>query len=140
VYSGQNVQQGRMAIGGRFRDTNGDGLAEESSIFNDFSTVALPNALSTNGMVAGAPYYPDLAPVDAKTLCHQRDAMFVAADYRVVNGVTNTVQWQSEDGNLVGSSFVGTAEALAAIPSGVEYSFASVKRDLTYSTMKVQAG
>jgi hypothetical protein len=126
------LAQGKLIVIGRFRDADGDGTADVRSLFLTLATAAYPNALTTNGTI-GTPWFISAAGYSsAANACLQRDNAYVSADYQVVNGSTNTVQWLDPiDGSTpIGSPVTGSAGNMANPPPAAQYSLSSINRTL----------
>jgi len=113
--------QGYGILYGKFVDTTGDGYADERSIIFDGIDIPVPNFDTQNGDVDAGNMPRTENPA---TFCQWRDGMYLEADYTVIDGVNNVVQWNSANlpGNpLIGTPFVGTATALLNWPLGALY-------------------
>jgi hypothetical protein len=132
------ISSGNLILLGRFRDTNGDGIADERSLFLTDATTGYPNALllsSDNGTVT-SPWFISGDGTSAASACLLHDNGYLAADYNVVDGPTNQVQWlEPDDSTPVGSPITGTAAALSSPPSQSVYSVASFTRTLLSPTL-----
>jgi hypothetical protein len=129
----QNIlAQGKLIVIGRFRDTNEDGIADVRSLFPTGSTSPFPNALTTDHAI-GSPWFIYAAGYSsAANACLQRDGAYLSADYEVVSGAANIVQWldPSDDSTPIGSPIPGTASNMANPPPAAQYSLAPFNRTL----------
>jgi hypothetical protein len=129
------IAQGNEIVLGRFQDVDGDGSADLRSLFLSMATTPYPNALTVNGAIA-SPWYlqrnADLVggTLSATNACLARNAIYVSADYEVIYGVNNGVQWLSGNGTPTGIPIPGTAENLANPPSAALYNLSGVTRVL----------
>jgi hypothetical protein len=121
---------------GRLRDSDGDGSADERSLFFSTAKVPYPNALTIDA-VDFSPWHLaayDAAigsPMSSANACTARDALYTNADYQVIDGSTNELQWH--DANtyaLIGSTFEGTAANLANPPLAAIYDLSAITRAL----------
>jgi hypothetical protein len=130
------IAQRNMIFVGRFQDINGDGTADNRSLFLTLATTSYPNVLTTNGDI-GTPWYN--GTTSGASACLARDSgTYIQADYQVVNGAANTVQWlEPDDSTPVGSPFQGTAANLATPPAASLYNLASITRVLQSPGLKV---
>jgi hypothetical protein len=130
----QNIIAARQLIlYGRLRDSNGDGSADQRSLFITQATTAYPNAYLSSGDngTISTPWFINGNATSAATACLSHDSAFQTADYQVVDGPTNQVQWlEPDDSTTVGSPITGTASNLANPPSGSVYNVASIQRTL----------
>jgi hypothetical protein len=129
----QNIlAQGKLIVIGRFRDTNGDGIADVRSLFPTGSTSPFPNVLRTNNEIGSPWFIYATAYSSAANACLQRDGAYQSADYKVVNGAANIVQWldPSDDTTPIGSPITGTATNMANPPAAALYSLAPFNRTL----------
>ena len=132
------IAAGNLILYGRLHDGNGDGSADQRSLFVTQATTAYANAyLSSddNGTIA-SPWFINGNPTSGATACLQHDGMFQTADYQVVNGPTNQVQWlDPNDEPTVGPAFTGTAANMANPPTASVYSLAPFNRTLLSPTL-----
>jgi hypothetical protein len=133
------IAAGHMILFGRLRDTNNDGSADQRSILAEGATTPYPNALLTsadNGTV-WSPWFVNGNGTSADTACLLHDGAFQNADYQVVDGPSNQVQWldPSDDTTPIGNPFTGTAAALAAPPAQAQYNLAAPTRTLLSPTL-----
>src|SRR5712692_9271054 len=85
------IGQKNMIFVGRLQDINGDHTADNRSLFLNMATTSYPNASTTNGDIE-TPWFNGTTSGDSA--CLARDGgPYNEADYRVVNGAANTVQW-----------------------------------------------
>lgn len=132
------LAQKKLIVVGRLRDTNGDGTADVRSLFLTQATTPYPNALTTGGDI-GTPWFISAAGYSsAANACLQRDQAYLSADYQVVNGSTNTVQWlDPDDTTPIGSPITGTAANMANPPAASLYSLAPINRTLLSPNLKL---
>jgi hypothetical protein len=132
------IAAGNMILYGRLRDSNGDGSADQRSLFITQATTAYPNALLSsgdNGTIA-TPWFINGNATSAGTACLLHDSAFQTADYEVVDGPSNQVQWlEPDDSTPVGSPITGTATNLMNPPAQSVYSLASINRTLLSPTL-----
>jgi hypothetical protein len=133
------LAQKKLIVIGRLQDTNGDGTADVRSLFMTVATTSYPNALTTDGDL-GSPWFISAAGYSsAANACLQRDNAYLSADYDVVNGSTNTVQWldPNDDITPIGSPITGTAANMANPPAAARYSLAPFNRTLLSPNLKL---
>ena len=132
------LAQGKLIVVGRFQDTNGDGIADVRSLFLTQATTPYPNALTTDGEI-GSPWFLSAAGYSsAANACLQRDQAYLSADYQVVNGSTNGVQWlDPNDATPIGSPITGNAANMANPPAASLYSLAPFNRTLLSPNLKL---
>jgi hypothetical protein len=132
------IAAGNMILYGRLRDSNGDGSADQRSLFVTQATTAYPNALlssADNGTIA-TPWFINGNATSAATACLLHDSAFNTADYDVVDGPSNQVQWlEPDDTTTVGGPITGTATNLMNPPAQSVYSIASINRTLLSPTL-----
>jgi hypothetical protein len=95
----QIINGGKLILIGRFRDTNGDCIADERSLFVTHATSPFPNALgslSDNGTV-GSSWFITGNATSAASACLLHNSDYISADYEVLNRLTNDVQWLQPD-------------------------------------------
>jgi len=133
VQEQQIISAGQMILIGRFRDTNGDGIADERSLFSDHATQPYANALlskSDKGTIS-SPWFINGNATSAASACLLRDSDYIGADYIVDQPNKNSVQWlDTNDANTVGNPFAGTAANLSSPPPASVYNFSSTTRTL----------
>lgn len=133
------IAAGNMILYGRLRDSNGDGSADQRSLFITQATTAYPNAyLSSgdNGTIA-SPWFISGNATSAATACLLQDTAFQTADYQVVDGPSNQVQWLDPNGNPLNPPVIvtGTAANMSNPPAQSVYSLASINRALQSPTL-----
>jgi hypothetical protein len=132
------ISAGKLILYGRLHDGNGDGSADQRSLFVTQATTAYPNAYlssADNGTIAN-PWFISGNATSAASACLAHDSAFQAADYQVVDGPTNQVQWlDPNDSTTVGSPITGTATNMANPPAQSIYSLASINRTLLSPTL-----
>ena len=115
----QIIDDGNLNLWMRLSDTNGDGIVDKTSFIVWNATTAYPNALlesSDNGTVFG-PWWITGNGTSAANTCLLHDDAYGVADYKVVDGPNNQVQWLEPDNvTTVGNPFTGTAANLADPP------------------------
>lgn len=132
------IAAGNLILYGRLHDSNNDGSADQRSLFNTQATTAYPNALlssADNGTIS-TPWFISGNATSAASECLLHDSAFQQADYQVVDGQSNQVQWLApDDSTTVGSQFTGTAANMASPPAASLYSIASINRALGSPTL-----
>jgi len=138
------IAAGNLILVGRFTDQNHDGIADNRSLFLSMATTGYPNALlqsGDNGTITNPWFLQPIADaaggsLTAANACLTHDNAYLQADYKVVNGPLNQVQWlQLDDVTTVGNPITGTASNLANPPPASSYSLAAVNRTLLSPTL-----
>ena len=128
----------QLILFGRLRDTNNDGSADQRSLFVTQATMPEPNAYlsSADNNTIANPWWIGGNATSPDTACLLHDTAFQTADYQVVDGPTNQVQWLTpDDSTTVGSPFTGTAANLSNPPTQSVYSLASINRTVLSPTL-----
>jgi hypothetical protein len=125
----QIIANGDEYLFGRLRDLDGDGSADVRSLFLGLARTAYPNAVTIDDSIEN-PWF--IAPGwSAASACLDHDAAFVTADYQVINGSTNSVQWlEPDDTTPVGPPFTGSAANLSVPPAQSRYDLSGITRTL----------
>ena len=136
----QILDDGNLILIGRFADPNGDGIVDTRSVFGTLATTGYPNAFvasSDNGVIT-SPWFINGNGTSAANACLLHDSAFTAADYKVVDGETNQVQWLApDDATTVGDPFTGTAANLSDAPAQSIYGVASITLTLLSPTLEL---
>jgi hypothetical protein len=136
----QILDDGNLILLGRLSDANGDGIADTRSVFVTEATTGYPNALvasADNGTVGG-PWWINGHGTSAANACLLHDDAYTTADYKVIDGPNNQVQWlEPDDAATVGVPFTGTAANLSNPPAQSVYSGASFVLTLLSHTLEL---
>jgi hypothetical protein len=125
----QIIANGDEYLFGRLRDLDGDGSADVRSLFLGLARAAYPNAVTIDDSIEN-PWFIARGWT-AASACLDHDAAFVTADYQVVDGATNWVQWlEPDDTSPVGPPFPGSAANLSVPPAQSRYDLSGVSRTL----------
>jgi hypothetical protein len=135
----------QLILVGRFRDTNGDGIADERSLFVTHATQPYPNALISHSDLGtiNSPWFINGNATSPANACLNRDSDYIEADYAVAKAANpahpfGSVQWLApDDSTSVGSPVVGTAANMANPPAASVYSLASFARTLLSPTLNL---
>jgi hypothetical protein len=139
------VQKGDWIFYGRLQDTDGDGIADNRSFFSEQADHAVPNVITTDGTVWSSGYLNSQGDLTGGNLtgsnaCLGRDLLMQAADYVVVNGNENQIQWLGAfNAEPFDDVVEGTASTMAQPPAGVIYPIFAPTRDLSPSNLRIDA-
>lgn len=134
----QIISNGQLILIGRFRDTNGDGIVDERSLFVAHATQPYANALVLSSDIGtlSSPWFINGNATSPATACLQQDNDYISADYRVVHYHGIGVQWlEPDDATTVGNPVQGTALDMANPPPASIYNVSSVTRTLLSPTL-----
>jgi hypothetical protein len=132
------IAAGNLILYGRLHVSNGS--ADQRSLFVTQATTAYPNAYLSSGDdgTLASPWFISGNATSAASACLLHDNAFQTADYQVVDGPSNQVQWlEPDDTTTVGSPFAGTAANMMSPPTASVYSLASFNRTLGSPTLYV---
>ena len=128
---------------GRLQDVNGDGSADLRSLLLNQARKPYPNALSFDGAISSTWFQQTFVtllggPMTSANTCRPRDAMYLGADYTVITGSTNSVDWLDANTQIpLGSPVLGDASHMANPPSQAVYDLSSITRTLGSSGIAI---